>query len=70
MSAIRLRFACGHSLNLEATDNQPPNCPTCGEKRVQRTFAPPPRFTGFCSGPNTQMKALEPFAAPLKGDRS
>ena len=57
--SIKVRFVCGHSGEVSETATLAPTC-GCGETRVARTFASPPRFTGSCSGPYAQMKAMEP----------
>ena len=52
MSTIELRFACGHALALAA--NQIPSevqCADCACKQITHVKAPPPRFTGSCTGP-------------------
>lgn len=41
---IRVTFACGHQQPVADTVTDPPVCRTCGERRVQRVAAPPPRF--------------------------
>lgn len=49
---MTVRFACGHQGDVdpdaEATDVQ---CRTCGEHRIARVTAPPPRVRGACSSP-------------------
>ena len=55
---IRLTFACGHRFTLDDA-NTAPLCPACGERRVSRVTAPPPRFVGCCQGPTAETKALE-----------
>lgn len=63
---ITIRFACGHGFTIDASVSAAPVCPTCGERRVSRVLAPAPKFTGFCSGPSAESKALEgtPIAIP------
>ena len=46
---IRLTFACGHAVPFKEGDTAP-ICP-CGETRITRTNAPPPRFSGVCASP-------------------
>ena len=60
---ITVRMACGHD-RLEMGDDVKgvPICPVCGERRVQQTTAPPPRFRGVCTGPSARLLALEPMA--------
>lgn len=55
--AITVTFACGHRLSGsdQMTD---PVCPTCGERRVTRVAAPPPRFTGVVHGPCATFQDL------------
>lgn len=64
--SITVRFACGHGFNLDAGVNSAPVCPTCGERRVSRTTAPAPRFSGCCAGPSAETLALAaiPLAIP------
>ena len=58
--SITVRFTCGHAASLGLTQTVDPVCPTCGESRVARTSAPPPRFRGACSGPYAQSVVLDP----------
>jgi hypothetical protein len=58
---VTLKFACGHTL----TTVMPPEtaeCPTCGDLRVSRVTAPPPRFRGTVSGPYAEYRELPPEA--------
>lgn len=48
---ITVRFACGHEQSVPDSTEATPQCQTCGEHRIQRTTAPPPRFRGMCAGP-------------------
>ena len=57
---IKIRFACGHEAPISPTATTAPLCLVCGEHRVQSVKAPPPRFTGACSGPYAATKAVEP----------
>ena len=67
---IRLHFACGHEQDL-LSQTQRPTCIQCGETRISRTIAPPPRFTGLCTGPTATFNpAIPAYAAPLKGGDS
>jgi len=53
---IQVRFACGHA--QLATDDTPPVCRICGERRISRVMqangqpVPAPRFKGTVLGPN------------------
>lgn len=67
---ITIRFACGHGFTLASDPQSAPTCPTCGETRISRTTAPAPRFTGLCSGPTAETRALAaiPIAIPRSTD--
>ena len=67
--SIRLRFACGHEGTVGGDATTAPRCP-CGETRIARTFARPPRFTGACSGPYAQMRPVSPARIGLDGKES
>ena len=67
--SIRVRFLCGHEGTVKETDDAVPVCP-CGETRIARTFARPPRFTGACSGPYAQMRPVSPARIGLDGKES
>jgi hypothetical protein len=41
---IRITFACGHELILQATDQTRPVCPYCGEQGISDVKAPAPRI--------------------------
>jgi hypothetical protein len=62
---IRVRFVCGHGAQTGESAMTAPTCPTCGETRVARTFARPPRFTGACSGPYATPSYVEPATVDL-----
>ena len=62
---IQVLFACGHNMDLDDSVSSAPVCPTCGESRISRTTAPPPRFTGWCRGPTAESKPLEPLPLQL-----
>lgn len=47
---IRVTFACGHVVTVSESAETPPQC-DCGERRVSRVKAPPPRFRGACETP-------------------
>ena len=61
--SIQVRFACGHSAAIALTANTAV-C-HCGETRVVRTQARTPHFTGACSGPYAETKAMESVSAPV-----
>lgn len=50
---ITIVFACGHRLDW-ADEKTQPVCPECGDRRVSRVTAPPPRFRGVGSSPLSQ----------------
>lgn len=58
--SISIRFVCGHASSVGLTSPSDPICPACGEARIARTSAPPPRFTGTCRGPYAETKILPP----------
>jgi hypothetical protein len=47
---ITLRFGCGHTQRWAEGDGEP-RCGQCGDTRVSRVTAPPPRITGAARGP-------------------
>lgn len=47
---IRVTFQCGHEQQVEDV-TVAPVCNACGNERVVAVKAPPPRFTGSCTGP-------------------
>lgn len=55
---ITVRFGCGHEGHVSETASSVPVCEQCGDKRVSRTKARPPRFVGACSGPYAESKNL------------
>lgn len=57
---MKIRFACGHEQAVSETAEAAPLCYECGESRVTRVQARPPRFTGACSGPYAVTQAVEP----------
>ncbi len=61
---VTVRFACEHELKVGDNPAATPQC-SCGEKRVTRVHAPPPRFSGACSGPYAVMKAVTPAVVNL-----
>ena len=61
---MRVRFACGHEAPVSLTASSVPTC-GCGETRIARTFARAPRFTGACSGPYCETKAVDPVVVDL-----
>lgn len=56
---IALRFICGHAGSISETATTRPVC-QCGETRVARVKARAPRFTGTCTGPYAEYRAVEP----------
>ena len=54
---IQVRFACGHQRAVDASGQDLPVCPVCGNRQVERVTAPMPRITlnGAPMGP----RALE-----------
>ncbi len=62
---IQIVFACGYRLDVDEGASSAPVCPTCGEPRISRTIAPPPRFTGWCSGPTAESTPLAPLPLSL-----
>jgi hypothetical protein len=56
--AFHVRFACGHGLRME-TGIEVPECPQCGETRVARVSAPPPKFRGTVLGPCAEYRDKE-----------
>ena len=58
--SIDIRFLCGHGGTAGVSQVVSPVCPACGETRIARVSAPPPKFRGACSGPYAQTAALEP----------
>jgi hypothetical protein len=61
---MRVTFACGHDADVPDAVSVAPMC-GCGEKRVQSVKARAPKFTGSCTGPYAQAKALEPIRVSL-----
>lgn len=52
MSTIDVRFTCGHLLALAANQvSDAPQCSICACKTIAAVKAPPPRFSGACTGP-------------------
>ena len=50
VAMITVFWSCGHSERVDAATTMPV-CPTCGCTQIADVYAPPPRFTGACSGP-------------------
>lgn len=42
---MTIRFACGHEQPFARMVKDAPVCQQCGERRVVKVDAPPPRFT-------------------------
>lgn len=61
---IAVRFDCGHEAQISETATQAPQC-HCGSTRVVYVKARAPRFTGACTGPYAEYKALEPGSVDL-----
>ena len=53
---ITLTFACGHVGRWQDGDPDP-RCPVCGEARIARVQAPPPRITGAVILPTKERTA-------------
>jgi len=53
---ITLTFACGHAGRWQDGDPDP-RCPVCGETRIARVQAPPPRITGAVVLPRKESAA-------------
>ena len=49
-------MACGHRVQISGIDV--PACPQCGEMRVARVKAPPPKFRGVVLGPCAEYVEL------------
>lgn len=59
--SVQVLFTCGHGAKLGDTINASPRCVTCGCAEVARSVPSRlPRFTGTCTGPLAEFKALEP----------
>jgi hypothetical protein len=58
--SIDIRFLCGHGGRVGVNQVASPVCPTCGETRIARVSAPPPKFRGACSGPYAATAHLDP----------
>jgi hypothetical protein len=54
---ITVRFACGHVVTGDDRMTQA-ECRQCGETRVSRVTATPPRFTGLVLGPCAHFENL------------
>ena len=61
---IVVTFTCGHRTDVGLNDAAPV-CRVCGETRVARSSAPPPRFRGACSGPYAETAHLDPAVVDL-----
>jgi len=60
---IPVRYACGHLSAINPDEPAPP-C-ACGERRIARVIAPPPRFRGVASGPHVTSVPLEAIPVNL-----
>ena len=59
---IGIRFKCGHSGVLSESFMTSPVC-RCGETQI--VYVQPsraPRFTGACTGPHAEFRAVDPAA--------
>jgi hypothetical protein len=59
---IKLQFVCGHEIDATGNEEQP-RC-SCGETRIERVDACPPKFRGHVRGPLATFKDLP--ARPVK----
>lgn len=48
---MTVRFACGHQMPVKGDVEQKDLRCVCGETRVSRVDAPPPRVRGTCTSP-------------------
>lgn len=48
---MTVTFRCGHTARFERDVTDAPVCAECGERRISRVQAPPPRITGAARGP-------------------
>lgn len=57
---IQIQFACGHDGTISESAMARPVC-HCGNAQIV-TVRPsrPPRFTGTCTGPHAEYRALDP----------
>ena len=62
---ILATMACGHQVQLQ-DGLTVPVCPQCGEGRVARVKAPPPRFRGVVLGPQATYEDLPAQRVTLK----
>ncbi len=51
---MTVTFVCGHTQPIGSTDVA--LCAVCGEHRVTRVTAPPPKFRGVATGPYCETK--------------
>jgi hypothetical protein len=58
-------MACGHRVQMQ-DGIMVPICPRCGEARVARVKAPPPRFRGVVLGPQATYEELPAQRVTLK----
>lgn len=57
-------MVCGHRVKIDGI--AVPCCPKCGESRVARVSAPPPRFRGVVLGPCAEYVDLPAKRVVLK----
>lgn len=43
---ISVYFSCGHPPTMWQDGDGDPRCPLCGDRKIARVSAPPPRITG------------------------
>ena len=59
--SIQLVFTCGHTAQIGDRADSSPRCAACGCVQVARAISSRlPRFTGTCTGPLAEFKALDP----------
>ena len=57
---IQIQFACGHDGAISESAMARPVC-HCGNTQIAVVkTSRPPRFTGTCTGPHAEYKALDP----------
>lgn len=63
--SILATMACGHRVRI-VEGIAVPSCPKCGEARVARVSAPPPKFRGVVLGPCATYEDLPAKRVSLK----
>lgn len=61
---VTVVLACGHQMTAADDAETAPIC-ACGERRIGRVFAPPPRIRGVASGPHVKTELLDPIVVNL-----